>query len=498
MCIRDRGRNAPSPQRRHLHIGTHHRTTKYLPDISSEGLCEQAEPLKKLDSLSAPVDAGRARDGQRAGPVALARIWRLFGESFWVVAGQAAVALGALVMIRFLTGLLPPAVFSELTLGTTIATFIQVIFLGPLGASAARYYSIATEQKDLQSFLTSVRRLISYVAVILCIILLFGTIALDFFGSGRWISLVVFTFLFGLFTGTGGVLASIQNSARNRRNYALHSAAETWLRLLLCWSLACWLGPTSANVMLGWTLAALLVMVSHALFLKRSFSHITSTTSPLVWNSELLRYSLPFAAWGCLHWAQSSADRWALHFYDTKENVGAYGVLSQIGSSSMAQLFSIGLQIAGPIVFSRAVTRTNRTQTCSASGLSWRLTALTVVATAILFMIASRFHVEIFQILVADEYHVFSHYFPWLIGTGGIFAASQVLALDILSKLEQVRLLFLRVGNYVFGTLLSVLGAYFFGVAGVVGAGFVSSLSMLVSVAVLSWYLSMTSDKAKA
>ena len=66
--------------------------------------------------------------------------FKRFGKEFtWIVLGQAATMLGALVGVRILTGLLAPAEYGQLALGMTAATLIQSVVLGPLGKPSTSF-----------------------------------------------------------------------------------------------------------------------------------------------------------------------------------------------------------------------------------------------------------------------------------------------------------------------------------------------------------------------
>ena len=52
---------------------------------------------------------------------------------------QAAAVAGALIGVRVLTGILPPAQYGELALGLTIATLVNQVIMAPLTGGFFRF-----------------------------------------------------------------------------------------------------------------------------------------------------------------------------------------------------------------------------------------------------------------------------------------------------------------------------------------------------------------------
>ncbi len=77
------------------------------------------------------------------------RFQRLAKEGSWIVAGQIATVLGALVLVRVLTEYLEPAQYGQLALGLTVAGLVNQVVMGGVLAGIGRFYSIAAEANDL-------------------------------------------------------------------------------------------------------------------------------------------------------------------------------------------------------------------------------------------------------------------------------------------------------------------------------------------------------------
>jgi hypothetical protein len=77
----------------------------------------------------------------------------IWGEFSWIVVGQAAAVLGAIVGVRLLTDAIPPQVYGGLALAITAASLFNQIILGTLSNSFARFYAPAEEVGKLGPYL---------------------------------------------------------------------------------------------------------------------------------------------------------------------------------------------------------------------------------------------------------------------------------------------------------------------------------------------------------
>lgn len=69
---------------------------------------------------------------------------------------------------------------------------------------------------------------------------------------------------------------------------------------------------------------------------------------------------------------------------------------------------------------------------------------------------------------------------------GGAFAAGQAISFDLMSQMKTRKLISVKVVTGMLGIASNFAGAYWYGVAGVVGAAIVFSISYLVWMAALS------------
>ncbi len=283
------------------------------------------------------------------------RIHRLLAEGGWVVSGQIASVIGALVLVRVLTEYLDPAQYGELALGLTLAGLVNQTILGGITNGIGRYYSIAAEKQDLGAYLLATRYLLAYATAAVLAIALILIAGLYWLGYSQWIGLAAAALIFSVLSGYNSALGSIQNAARQRAVVAFHAGLDAWLKILLAVGVLLWLGTSSTAVVIGYTSSSLLITLSQLFFLRRTTpNRYASISRHQRWTPRIWAYSLPFATFGIFTWMHQISDRWALQAFATANDVGQYSVLFQIGYTPISLVSGIALSFLGPILYQRS------------------------------------------------------------------------------------------------------------------------------------------------
>lgn len=416
------------------------------------------------------------------------RFRRLSNESFWIVFGQALSMLGMLVGVRVMTELLDPAAFGDLALAMTIALFVNQCILGPLGQGVVRLYAPAVEQADLGGYWDAARRLAVWASCCIGVVALALSAVLLASGQERWASMVIAVLFLSIVLGYNSILNGLQNAARQRKTVAIHQGMLTWVRFLLAAAVISLFGATSRNAIVGYVLAGILVLGSQARQLRNIISSgaVGARENEQLWRRRIVQYSWPFCAWGIFSWAQMAADRWALELCVSTRDVGLYSVLFQMGYQPMSIATGMAVQFIAPVVFQRAGDATDAARNERAGRLTSLLTLLALVLTGVAVLAGWLLHPLIFQLLVADEFREVSHLLPWVLLSGGLFAAAQTRSLYVMGLMNTRALLPVKIGTASLGVSLSFGGAYLYGVPGTVAAGVLFSLSYLIWVWILS------------
>jgi len=422
-----------------------------------------------------------------AGGLNTSRLRRLGGESALIVVGQVAAGLGSLVATRVFTALLRPSTYGQIALAMTLATLLQLLLFGPLAMGCLRFFAVAREQAEFDSYLHAVRRLSFQASLGVLGVISLLLIGMNLAGQARWSGLIAATGVYSLVYSYGSLLDGMQNAARQRAIVAWHQGIGQWMRVACVTALVGTCRASASVVMLGQALAAGVVLVSQFVFFRRrirtaSYSHGQGENGPLVekWAKAIRGYSRPFASWSIFAWIQSSSDRWLLQRFAGSGEVGRYAVLYQLGYSPILLMSNLVTQLVTPVLFARAGDASEAKRMQSGRRLIYILLAgcllLSLVATGVAFLT----HRWLFSILTAAEYRPASWLLPVLVLGGGIFAAGQMAALVPLSGIKSKVLMAPKIGGACAGVLVTFVGARWFGLTGVAFALVGSSLIYLL------------------
>ena len=415
------------------------------------------------------------------------RFRRLFKEGFWIVLGQAIAILGSLVGIRILTGLMDPAVYGELALGITAVILINQVVLGPLCNGAIRFYAPAVEQGNFGGYLNAVRRLVLFSTAVIILVALLAAVGLLIAGRMKWIVVLAAAFIFAIFSGYNSILSGIQNAARQRFVVAFHQGAEPWARFLVAAGLVIVFGATSAVAMIGFSIAIIFVLASQLLFFRKIiFINDVCAHQEKIWLKQIWNFSWPFSIFGVFTWMQLVSDRWALGIFSTMQDVGKYAALYQLGYYSISMVTGMAVQFFAPIFYQRAGDARDNQRNVNVNMLSWRLVTFVFAGIGIVFFITLLFHSQIFLFFVAKKYSSVSYLLPWMLLSGGIFAAGQIMAINLQSQMKTREMMTAKIVTALVGVGLNFAGAFLYGTSGIIIASILFSLFFFIWMAALS------------
>jgi O-antigen/teichoic acid export membrane protein len=399
------------------------------------------------------------------------RLRRLAKEGAWVLSGQVASILGALMLVRVLTEYLEPEQYGQLALGLTVGGLVNQVVTGGVTAGIGRFYSIAAEKNDLPGYLHASQRLMGFAAVAVVAIALALTTGMFLLGFSQWLGLAAAVLVLSVLSGYNASLSGIQNAARQRAIVALHGGLDSWLKILLALIVMLWLGNSSTAVVLGYAMSSLLVTGSQLVFLRRMVRHQRKNAHSFAnWGRQIWAYSWPFSVFGIFTWMQQVSDRWALQTFNSGQEVGLYAVVFQLGYVPIGLATSMAMTFLGPILYQRSGNVADPDRNMSVHGLAWRITLAGLLITALAFASTWFLHEWIFQLLVAKKYHAVSNLLPWVVMAGGIFAAGQMLALKLMSEMKSAAMTSAKIVTAILGVGLNIYCASRFGLSGVVVA----------------------------
>ncbi|MDB0073770.1 oligosaccharide flippase family protein [Planktomarina temperata] len=404
-------------------------------------------------------------------------------EGSWIVVGQIATVLGALVLVRVLTEHLEPTQYGQLALGLTVAGLVNQIVMGGVTAGIGRFYSIATEKNDLPGYLHASIQMMGYATVVVVVIALVLMAGLLWLGYSQWMGLAAAALVLSVLSGYNSSLSGIQNAARQRAIVAIHSGLGAWLKVLLAVGVMLWLGNSSTAVVLGYVMSSLLVTVSQLLFLRRLISAQSGKRHTSAnWGRQMWVYSWPFMAWGIFGWAQQSSGRWALEVYSTTTDVGLYTVVFQLGYSPIIMAIGLTMTFFMPILFARAGDASSAVRNEGVRKLISKMVLLGGGLTVIAVLVTSLLHSQIFNLLVNEKYFLVSYLLPWVILSGGLFGISQVLASQLMVFNMTLTLSYASIGSSVIGIAASIVCVKAFSLDGMIVASLIHSTAYFLFV----------------
>ena len=400
----------------------------------------------------------------------MTRVKRLFKESVWVILGQLGPIVGALLLLRELTGLLSPNEYGNLTIALTLGAVVTQVIMGGLVSGITRYYSIAAEKNDLFCYVGSAKKILGLAAFFVLVVVSIVSIFIFFTAYKSLLLIGLLSIIFFLVNGVNLAFNGLQNARRNRRIVAFHQTFDSFFKVLLVIIFCKIFALSSVQILLLFLISSTVVLLSQLFFLRgiRESGPSVESNSSNYWIREIWRYALPFAGWGLFSWVQQSSDRWAIEYFGSSYEVGYYSVLFQLGYVPMAILTTIGVNFLTPILFGIAGDNSDSVRKKNVERIGLQATTLSLLFTFAMFIVSFALHSWVFKMLVFNEYRNYSYLLPWFVLAGGIFSSGEVISLRLMSELKTSKMFVIKVATSIFGALLNVLCAYYAGMHGVI------------------------------
>lgn len=373
----------------------------------------------------------------------------------------------------------------------TASALVGQIIMGPLANGVTRFYAPSKEINKLHYYFKTLVKLRLYASLFVLLVMVLTVIICLIIGKVVLIPILIVAFLFSIVSGNNQILSGVQNAARQRTIVALHQGIGPWVRFLMAICLIIFFGSSSLVALIGYTLGIGIVYFSQNIFFKKIIQICPSTNEyskqeETHLQKQIINFSWPFAMWGMFTWAQLVSDRWAIELFNSTKEVGLFAVLYQLGYYPMSLVSGMVVQIVAPVFYQNAGDASDKQRNLLVERKIWMLTIFTLIIVILVFLIAYFFHDLIFRIFVDKTYSSVSSILPWIVLSGGIFAAAQTLTLNIQSKMKTRLLIFPKIGTAVIGIILNFYFAYLWGIKGVVLA------SNLFSIVYFIWIVYLT------
>ena len=411
------------------------------------------------------------------------KLKKYLGEASWITLGQILIALGGLAGIRLLTNVLPPESYGELGLGMAIASFISQIIYWPISNGATRLYSVAESKSAVFNFVSAINEMLKHAAFVVFVVFAFGFVfnifIFDSLRAQYFVALLFYTIL----SGCGSVYAGVLNASRRRAAIAISQSIEVWARFILAFFLISVFGGLSEWALTGFAIVSTIVVFWQYRSVSVSEDQIyTNEIGKDAWKIDITKYIRPFFIIGLFVGVGAVSDRLILNAFASKTEVGLYVVLYQLGFYPITIITGVLVAFIEPIIYQRIGAGYNK-ETIAKSGKVINIIAIFMLGFSLFAaLLASILSNLIFSIFTEKSYHQVSNYLPIVVLSGGLFAAGNALALKIQAYQLSSRLIAPKIGMAVFGVLANIIGAYGYGLKGVVFAGLATSSFYLLMV----------------
>jgi O-antigen/teichoic acid export membrane protein len=384
-----------------------------------------------------------------------------------------------------LTHVLTPEAYGKLGLGMAIAALVGQIFYWPVSNGATRLYSVATNEKDVAGFFYELNKILVLSGVSVTAVFCLGYVFVGGEGDNFGLFFLVPLSVYSISSGCGSVYAGMLNAGRRRAEIAISQSIEIWTRFLLAYFLIKQFGDSSYLAFIGFSIASLAVTVWQHNAIGSSIineKEINKTSRSKKWSSEISNYIRPFILIGIFTGLSTASDRWILNAFANTGEVGLYVVLYQLGYYPISMVIGVLVQLMEPVIYQRIGAINN----ASAIDNATRLVNITTVTALVIALVASLIALVardlIFSIFTPTSYHSAALYLPIVVLSGGLFAAANALAMKIQAFKLSNKLLRPKIGMAIVGFLSNIVGAYSYGLKGIVFAGLFTSYVYLLLV----------------
>ena len=414
-------------------------------------------------------------------------------EAFWVGFGIMTGVFALFVGTRFLTHLMATDEYGRLALAISLSTLAVLIFGDPIGRTAVRFYSLWYRDGKPHGYLQNLGKSLvrSIVGIGLCCII--AILYCHNFKAAAGIYLILITGVFAGILVFNRVAMALEDAARERRFRGVLQGGFEILRFGSAIGLIAILTlPAAETVLTGFVLAGLLVVIVHGIFLYRLFhrdqAEIKSTAYPEgeMDIARMRSFQSPLVVSSICVWLVMMAERWALQYFGSPEDVGGYAAVYQLAFVPMLLVSNFMVLLIEPVLYQLVepvgkMTSSGRNQRINNYAVLG-IMAISVVLSVLLFFT----YPVAGTLFLGVEFQDYSWMFPWLFLAGGCFAAARQLLLkfsfdmrtDLLAKIWGLAAA-VAVAVY-------IAGAFYWQVKGILAAVVGINMALLLFSAVLA------------
>ncbi len=410
-------------------------------------------------------------------------------EAFWVGFGLITSVLALLAGTRFLTKLLSTEEYGKLALAISLATLAVQIFGDPIGKTAVRFYTHWRDAGKFYGFMQNLGKSLTYALAVIVLFCMGVLISGHFWAVSPGFCFVIVTGIFTILLILHRVAFGLEDAARKRRFRGIIQGIFEALRFMFAIGFVIlWATPDAKTVLMGFAVAGTLVVIAHGIFLYRLFStaQMENTADQKmiaeIDTVSMQAFQFPLVFSNACIWLVMMAERWILNHSGLSGDVGGYAAVYQLAFIPMLFISNFMVLLIEPILYQTAhldragvtpvqVLRMNR---YAGVGI--------LCVTLVLFLVLLFCYPTVGSFFLGIEFRSYSWIFPWLLLSGGCFAAAQQLLLILNCEMRTGLLAILWGVVAAIAVIAYIIGANYWQLKGVIAAiVFVNALLLVFS-----------------
>ncbi len=387
--------------------------------------------------------------------------------------GKVASAIGMLLAVKLLTKYLSIEQFGEFVLGLTVSNFITQLVMGPLGQGVGRYYIEAQKKAEIPYFWISLKKLFFnslIVTLLFSIIIWIGIIKLEI---GIGVHLAILALILGYINGLNDIFSSMHNLAM-RRFFSIGSVVfELYLRLALIFGATLILHAEQVLVMYIYIASGVIVILMHIHQKHKIQLTSKSIQKKSLWNTEIVKLTINASFWGVFVWMLQASDKWVLYAFTTKSDIARYAVMYQLAYVPVTMLFGIINSIIVPIIY-------------KSNGGNFQQKSTLRNILVLIFCLGCMFYITfneyVMEIIAGNNYIQDSKLMVVFFASAFLYSVGDLYSIKNMGSFDFKKIRNIKIITACVGISLNYIGAYKFGVEGVIYSLLIYSLLyMLIS-----------------
>jgi len=393
---------------------------------------------------------------------------RWIPEFTWVVVGRLSSLLGSVILVKLLTHSLDLNEYTQITLGLTVCNFFTQVIMGALGQGIGRVYVDAAARSDFSSFKKALFNINKIVILLYGCLITAALMVGVLFDLQQWIPFALALILYSYVYGLNDIAAGLQNLARNRKQSVLAGLVEVVVKLSLIYGLMRVFDLSILTVVIIYVLASLIALVYQV----RVFEMLDTLPAKDAddkrssdWRQKIFLIFTPAAFAGIFVWLQQASDKWALNYFHGSESVAQYTVVYQLGYAPFLIGMGVVMSLLTPVIY--------KTQ----QRLIMKKLLIFVLGITALGMVFSMAYFEsLFAFVVDIRYVAASKYLPFMLVSAGLFQAGEIVSSQMMGENRNNDIVKVKIMAACVNVVLNMLGAYLYGIPGIVGSMIVFGL----------------------